>query len=188
MTYLQAIKGNALLQLKSIYQSLFKTALSLLAVFFLVISTACNSSEVAAKKVERPMDKQSAGQITELYKPIAPREGGMNNYSDVDPRMDTSRAAAKTDRLINQADTRSRTDTNPLKEVKKELDRKSLKERAEDFTDSIGRSAKETTDGVAEGTQRGFKNLKENARSFKDDTKAAIDDLGQKARDKVDDM
>jgi hypothetical protein len=188
MTYLKAIKGNPLLQLRSIYQSLFKAVLSLLAVFFLVISTACNGSEVAAKQVERPMDNRPAGQLTELYKPIAPLEGGINNYSDVDPRMDTSRADAKSDRLINQADARRSVDTNPLKEVKKELDRKGVKERAEDFSDSMGRSAKETADGVSKGTQRGFNNLKENAKSFKDDTKAAIDDLGQKARDKADDI
>lgn len=188
MTYLKEIKSNSFLQLRLICQSLFKTALSLLAVFFLVMNTACNASAVAAEKVERPIDNRPAGQLPESYKPIVSLKGGMKSYSNVDPKVDNSQVDAKAERLINQANARRDQDTNSLKEVKKELDRKGVKERAEDLSDSMRRSAKKTADGVSTGTQWGFDKLKENAKSFKKDTKAVIDDLGQKARDKTDDI
>jgi hypothetical protein len=89
-------------------RSLYKVVLSLLAVFFLAINTACSNSAVMAKAAKPDLDNQSTGQITELYKTIAPNEGGMNGYSDIDPRMDTSQADAKADRLIKQANSQRR--------------------------------------------------------------------------------
>jgi hypothetical protein len=73
-------------------KSLYKIVLSFLAITLLVTITACNGSEVASKtNLENP----PPGKITELYKPITPEVGGMNNYSDVDPRVDTSKIELK---------------------------------------------------------------------------------------------
>ncbi len=44
---------------------------------------------------EKDAQQRSPEQFTELYKPNSPPVGGMNNYSDVDPRMDTTKADAK---------------------------------------------------------------------------------------------
>ncbi len=159
---------NALLSFKL---KLFRQAvLSFVAIALLVTTTACNSSEVTAKT---NLDNPPSGKITELYKPITPEVGGMNNYSDVDPRVDTSKVDAKADRLINQAKGLERKDTNPLQQIKQEFDRKGIQERVEDAADSIRESAEETADGVSKGTRKGLANVKENAKSFKDDVESA---------------
>jgi hypothetical protein len=154
-------------QLKSFYRAV----LSFLAIALLVTTTACNnSSEVAAQK---NLENPPPGKITELYKPITPAAGGMNNYSDVDPRVNTYKTDAKADRLINQAKDLERKDTNPLKQIEKAFDNKGIKERAEETADSVRKSAEETADGVSKGTRKGFANVKENAKSFKDDVESA---------------
>jgi hypothetical protein len=153
-------------QLKSFY----KAVLSFLAIALLVTTTACNGSEVAAKK---NLENPPPGKITSLYKPITPEVGGMNNYSDVDPRVDTSKADAKADRLIDRAKGLERKDTNPLEQIKKEFDRKGIQERVGDTADSVRESAEETAEGISKGTRKGFANVKENAKSFKDDVESA---------------
>ncbi len=174
---------STLLSLK--LKSLYKAALSFLAIVLLVITTACNGSEVASKV---NLDNPPPGKITELYKPITPEIGGMNNYSDVDPRVDTSKLDAKADRLIKQAKGLESKDTNPLQQIKKDFDRKGIQERVGDTADSIRESAEETAEGISKGTRKGFANVKENAKSFKHDVESAAGDLGDKVRDKSDDI
>jgi hypothetical protein len=167
-------------------KSFYRSVLSLVAVIFLFVSTACGTSEVT--RAQQPnVDNPQANKVTELYKTIEPREGGMNNYSDVDPRMDTSEAKAKTDRLIKKTDTLVKKDTNPLKEVRKEFDNKGVKDRAEDFSKDLGRSVKENTKDFAKGTERGFENVKKNTKNFADDVGDAVDDRAQDLRNKVKD-
>jgi hypothetical protein len=168
MTNLINVVKNTLQSFK--LKSLYKTVLSFLAIALLVTTTACNGSEVASKT---NLDNSPPGKITELYKPITPEVGGMNNYSDVDPRVDTSKIDAKAERLIKQAKGLERKDTNPLEQIKKEFDRKGIQERIEDTADSVGQSAQETAEGLSAGTRKGFANVKENAKSFKDDVKTA---------------
>ena len=98
----------------------------------------------------------------------------MNTYSDVDPRVNTYKTDAKADRLINQAKDLERKDTNPLKQIEKAFDNKGIKKRAEETADSVRKSAEETADGVSKGTRKGFANVKENAKSFKDDVESAV--------------
>jgi hypothetical protein len=152
-------------------KSLYKTVLSFLAISLLVTTTACNGTEVASKT---NLDNPPPGKITELYKPITPEVGGMNNYSDVDPRVDTSKPDGKADRLIKQAKDLERKDTNPFDQIKKQFDRKGIPERVGDTADSVGQSAKETAEGLSAGTRKGFENVKENAKSFKDDVESAV--------------
>jgi hypothetical protein len=97
---------NIFLFLKS--QSVHKVLVGLLAVFLLTTNIACSNSKVMAKAEKPDVENQPTGQITELYKPIVPNKGGMNGYSDIDPRMDTSQADAKADRLIKQANRQRR--------------------------------------------------------------------------------
>ncbi len=166
-------------------KSFYRAVLSFLAIALLVTTTACNASEVTAKA---NLDNPPSGKITELYKPITPEVGGMNNYSDVDPRVDTSKVDAKADRLIKQAKDLERKDTNPLEQIKQEFDRKGIRSRAEDTAERVNQSAQETAEGISEGTRKGFANVKENAKSFKNDVESAAGDLGEKVRDKSDDI
>jgi hypothetical protein len=83
---------------------LYRSVLNFLVVAVLVVTTACNRAEVASK-ANLDNSSSASGTITELYEPITPKVGGMNNYSDVDPRVDTSEVDAKVERLIRQAKT-----------------------------------------------------------------------------------
>jgi hypothetical protein len=179
--------------LASKFKSLVKVALSFFAVILLVTTTACNgtnSSPNSTAKVDPLTNSNNPppGKVTELYKPIAPAEGGMNNYSDVDPRMDKSEAKAKADRLIDKTDRLQRDVTNPFKQLGKQLDGKGLPERIEDTSKQVTRSAKETADDVVKGTKRGYGNLKENTNTFKEDVKSSLENTRQNAVDRADDL
>lgn len=159
---------NTLQSLK--LESLYQAVLSFLVVAILVVTTACNGSEVTSKA---NLDNPRSGTITELYKPITPQVGGMNQYSDVDPRIDTSKVDAKAERLIKNASRSQGKDINPLKQIKKELDYKGIPERVKDTADSVSQSAQETVDDISKGTRKGLANIKENAESFKDGIKSS---------------
>jgi gas vesicle protein len=171
------------------FKSLVKVAMSFFAVILLVTTTGCNGTNMASKVAPLTnSDNPALGKVTELYKPIVPAEGGMNNYSDVDPRMDKSEAKAKADRLIDKTDKLQRDVTNPFKQLGKKLDEKGLPERIEDTSKQLTRSAKETADDVVEGTKRGYGNLKENTSTFKDDVKSSLKNTQQKVEDRADDL
>ena len=159
-------------------RSLSKAVLSLAAIVLVVTTTACNGTNAATKPT---VNNPSNGKITELYKPIVPPTGGMNNYTDVDPRVDTSKAEAKAEDLIDKAKNLGNKDTNPFKQLQKQFDEKGINVRAEDAVEGVNRSAQETADGVAKGTRKGFDNLKDNAKSFKEDVKSAVGDMKQNA-------
>jgi hypothetical protein len=155
--------------LKSLKSKLLSQAMLIfVAAMILVTTTACNVTEEASKS---NLDNPPSGKITELYKPITPDVGGMNKYSDVDPRIDTSKVDAKAERLIKQAKNSEGKDINPLENIKKEFDRKGIQERVKDTADSVSKSAQETVDGISKGTSKGLANLKENTSSFKDEIK-----------------
>lgn len=59
---------------------------------------APNSSGTAGTYNDR------VGQQTELYDPIQKRQGGMNEYSDADPRVSKDRLNQKASNLIRNAD------------------------------------------------------------------------------------
>ncbi len=170
------------------YRSISRTILSLLAVVLLVTTTACNGAQTNTKLDPTQTTNPRPGKITELYKPIAPPAGGMNNYSDVDPRQNTSQADAKAKQLIDKTESLTKGNTNPFKQLGKELDDRSIPERAGDTAEKINRSAKETAEDVAKGNKKGYENVQKNTKSFKDDVESAVDDLGDKARAKTNDL
>ena len=169
------------------FRSISRTIFSLLAVGLLVTTTACNGAPTNAIDPTQTTNPRP-GKITELYKPIAPPAGGMNNYSDVDPRQNTAGSEAKAKQLIDKTENLSKGGTNPFKQLGKQLDEKSIPERVGESAEKINRSAQETADDVAKGTRKGYQNVKENTKSFKDDVEGAIDDLGDKARAKTNDL
>jgi hypothetical protein len=171
-------------------KSLYKIAISFLAVVFLVVNTACNSSDVAATGdlSTRSHPSGQSPNIPNLYDPLTPPQGGMNNYKDVDPRTDTSDAESKADRLINKADAQQKGGRNPIKEVRKELDKKGVQDRAENLTEDLGRSAKRQADRVSQGTKKGVENIQDNTKSFANDVSSGADDLGRNAKGKAEDL
>jgi hypothetical protein len=187
-------------------KSLYRVVISFLAVVFLVFNTACSSSKVAATNDlptgaanrlptgaanELPTGSHPSGQspnIPSLYDPLTSPQGGMNNYKDVDPRTNVSDAEAKADRLINRANSQQKGGKNPLKEVRKELDKKGPQDRAADLGEDLGRSAQNKADQVSQAAKRGLGNVKENTKSFVGDVSSGADDLNRNAQGKVDDI
>ena len=178
-----------------------------LSALFLLVNTACTTPSVSAKGVEgdsakvvlkNPATKVSspyrkdtnnvpAGQVTEFYDSIQPVEGGMNNYSDVDPRQNTSKVDAKAEKLIKGAShSEAKNVDNPVDAVKKELDKEPIPQRLQKFSKDISKSAQKAADRVSDETQRGTNNLSKNTTSLLDKTQSRAETLGQQAQDKVD--
>jgi hypothetical protein len=176
---------NAFSSLK--LKSLYRVVISFLAIAFLMVNTACSSTEVAAKG-DLPIGSHPSGQTPNLYDPLSPPQGGMNNYKDVDPRTDISNAEAKADRLIKNANSQQKSGRNPVKEVKKELDKKGAQDRAADLSKDVNRSAQNQADEMSQAAKKGLRNVQQNTKSFADDVSSGADDLGRKAQGKVDDL
>ncbi len=181
-----------------------------IAILFLLVNTACSQPNISRTNDKLDTDKVAAdsgalktpstyrkaaspyrdetdnapeGQITELYKVIQPEEGGMNTYSDVDPRQNTSKTDAKAKALIQKA---SHLDAkkydNPLDAVKQELADKPISERIQEFSDNVSKSTQETADNVSNETQKGLNNLSDSSKELQSKTKSAAEDLSQKAQ------
>lgn len=166
----------------------------------LFVSTACNSSDVLAKATDK-VSARTADQIREEVPENAVTnkyKGGMNDYSDVDPRQKTSGAQAKAKELIDKSEGNIQKSANNLEQYRENYQSGApLGERVRQLGEDVGSSAKELTEGVTKGTQRGVGNLKANtqdagegvaegagraASNVKENTKDAGQDLASKAK------
>jgi len=145
----------------------------------LIVTQACNS--VTAKEPK-------AGPNSELSVPKGDKvlnryEGGMNNFSDNDPRTQgaKSEVKAKAEALKENAEQNVIDQTSTVGEnTRRILDKKgdnveqigkNLEQNTEGTKDKTGNSA----DNFAKGVQRGIENIKDN-------TKNAVDDLTKGAQ------
>jgi ElaB/YqjD/DUF883 family membrane-anchored ribosome-binding protein len=175
------------------------------AVLFLM-TTACSQPSVSANEgktdaakvaVQNPPSKVASpyrrdpgntpeGQVTEFYDSIQPREGGMNNYSDVDPRQNTSKADAKSKKLVQQASHPEADKYNsPLDAVNKELADKPIPERVQRFSKDITNSAQNMAKDTTRESNKGIKNIKENSKSFFENTKSAAGSAADRISQRV---
>lgn len=150
-----------------------------LTVFFagiiLFVSTACGSPSVQAKGLDNnPRPEVPKEAVTNTYK------GGMNDFSDVDPRFDTSAANKKADRLIESAEHNLTARTgNPAEAIKRAVNDApdSAKEAGRNVNQADGNVADKAADSAkdfAEGTRRGVENIKQNTQdAAKDVAKSA---------------
>jgi ElaB/YqjD/DUF883 family membrane-anchored ribosome-binding protein len=164
-----------------------------LAGVLLLVSTACSgAANAGVAGTDRPgvsgegrINRQNAGQQTELYDPIQPREGGMNEYSDVDPRVDTSGAEAKTRQLIDTTERNVIDQTDDVgTNTRRILEKKG--ENARDFGGDVkegarelGRQTRETANTAREGVRQAGEDFSKNSRraadAVQDQTGEAID-------------
>ncbi|MBD2184923.1 DUF6658 family protein [Aerosakkonema funiforme] len=149
--------------------------LRVLTVFFagviLFVSTACGSPSVQAKALDRnPRPEIPEGAVTNTYK------GGMNDFSDVDPRFDESKANKKADRLVNNAEhnIEYRADS-PEQYGRNYRSGTPLGERVQNIGENIGESATNTAKDVAKGTRRGIENIKDNSQDAAKDVSRSAD-------------
>lgn len=132
-----------------------------LAGVLLFVSTACGSTKVLAKTADEVRQEVPSRAITNTYK------GGMNDYSDVDPRRDTSEAKAKAKALIDNAQSNidEKSVDSPEQYAKNYRSGTPLGERVRRLGEDIGESAEEVAEGASKGVQKGVQNIKENAQN-----------------------
>ncbi|AFY43023.1 DUF6658 family protein [Nostoc sp. PCC 7107] len=160
-----------------------------LAGMFLILTQACNRPTIAGQPPQPGAESGYAQpgaesaytkrqDPTQQYNFNTP-EGGMNNFSDVDPRAKNFEKSAK-----NRAEDLS-------KNAERNIDQKGIEspqdyarnyrqgtpltERVKNLGEDIGSSAQETAEDVAKGAKRGVENLKDN-------TSNAAQDLSKNAR------
>lgn len=159
------LMSNALTKLSSglKWVSVKQVVVALLAGVVLLTTTAC--SPPSTRVVGEGSYDKKVGQQTELYDPIQKPQGGMNVYSDVDPRTPTRSNDAQARELVDNArqNLKNRADdVEDLVENVKETPRlfdKSTRVTTEQARDKAGNLTKD----VIEGTQRGVENLRDNA-------------------------
>ncbi|MGI8502759.1 MAG: DUF6658 family protein [Hassallia sp.] len=150
----------------------------------LIVTQACGSVTAGEPK---------AGANSELSVPKGDKvlnryEGGMNNFSDTDPRSKEAKieVKAKAEALKQNAEQNVIDQTGTLGEnTRRTLDKKG--ENAADFGKNLQQNTEGTkdktgnsTDNFAKGVQRGIENIKDN-------TKNAVDDLTTNAQRAGDD-
>ena len=130
-----------------------------LAGILLFVSTACGSSKVLAKTSDNVREEVPSSAVSNPYK------GGMNDYSDVDARRDTSESKAKAKALIENAQKNIDEKSVDSREqyVENYKSGTPLGERVRRLGEDIGESAENVAEGVSKGTKKGIQNIKENA-------------------------
>ncbi|MEH2339238.1 hypothetical protein [Nostoc sp.] len=144
-----------------------------LAGMFLFLTQACGDPGTATQppKLDAQSPYSKRYDPTKDY-PLSSPAGGINNFSDVDPRAKDEKAA--NDRGDAMA-----------KNAQKNIDQKGvnspgeygqnfkqgtpLGERVKNLGEDIGSSAEEVRKGVVKGTQRGIENIKGNTQNAADD-------------------
>ncbi len=147
-----------------------------LSAMILFVTTACGGGGVMAKTADVVRPEVPGGAVTSKH------QGGMNDFSDVDPRKDTSEAAAKAKGLIDNAESNVIDQTGSVGgNTKRILDKKG--ENARDFGRNLDRStdraqdkAQGTIEDFAEGTKKGTQNIKENTGNAVEGAKQAAPD------------
>ncbi|MBN3927976.1 hypothetical protein [Nostoc sp. NMS4] len=144
-----------------------------LAGVFLFMAQACGATGVAAQP------PQSASQAPNIERsdstkdyPLNSPAGGMNNFSDVDPRaVDEKAANDRAEALVKNA--QKNIDQKGI-DSKEQYGRNfqqgtPLGERVKNLGEDIGSSADELREGLVKGTQRGIENIKGNTQNATED-------------------
>ncbi len=147
-----------------------------LSALILFVTTACGSTGVMAKTADQVRPEVPAEAQTSRFK------SGMNDFSDVDPRKDTSEANAKAKALIDNAERNVIDQSGDVGDnTKRILDKKG--ENARDLGKNLDRStdkaqdkAKGTLEDFAQGTKKGTENIKENTGNAVEGAKQAAPD------------
>jgi hypothetical protein len=166
-----------------------------LAGILVLVSTACTRTDVMAGKTGSPKigsptadqirEEVPSGAVTSQYK------GGMNDYSDVDPRdQNVSTAEAKAQLLKEQA--QHRIDYKSSNNVGENLRR--VADEGPDKLNQIGnkvnqdvRAAKRNAEEFGENAKQGIANIKDNTREGVKGAKEIAKDATQGVRETADD-
>ncbi|HSF76815.1 MAG TPA: DUF6658 family protein [Microcoleus sp.] len=155
-----------------------------LAGILVLVSTACSRSDmIAGKTADQIREEVPSGAVTSEFK------GGMNDYSDVDPRnKKMTSTEAKAQLLKDQA--QQRIDTKSSNNVGENVRR--VADDAPDKLDQIGQKVKEDArtaqrkaDDFGDKTKQGFANLKENTREGLKGAKDIVKEATEGAKERA---
>lgn len=141
--------------------------------FVLLFTQACTNATAAQPS---PQKSESAyiqrNDPTKEYPLNSPR-GGMNNFSDVDPRGEAGEKTAETRAKALRDNSQKNIDQKGATSIGKYVDNARegtpLQQKGIGLDDQVGSSTEEVTKGVVKGTQRGIENIKENFSNASDD-------------------
>lgn len=152
-----------------------------LSAVLLFVSTACGTTGVMAKTADQVREEVPKGAVTSPY------EGGMNQYSDTDPRKNTSKADAKAKALRDRVETNinEKGIDSPEQYARNYKSGTPLGERVQNIGEDVSESTKELTKGVTKGTQKGTKNLKENTQDAVEGAQQSADKVPDAVKSKV---
>ena len=142
------------------FSQIKRVATLIVASMFLIVSTACSNPNVTADGASSIFPEKE-GKPTTQYggKPKADLEGGMNRYSDTDPRRDTAAAEAKTKFMVDKAKKQASRQSDPIQEVKSELDKSDIPETIEKVSTQVNRSVQRQVSNTAEAAKDGLQSL-----------------------------
>ncbi|MBE8999289.1 MULTISPECIES: hypothetical protein [unclassified Nostoc] len=166
-----------------------------LAGIFLFLTQACGAPGIATQ----PPQPGAQAPNTERYDPtkdypLSSPSGGMNNFSDVDPRARDEKAANdRADALVKNAQRNidQKSVDSPRQYGENYKQGTPLGERVKNLGEDIGSSAEEVRKGVVKGTQRGIENIKGNTQNAAEDVTTNVqrgaEDAGRNIRRTADD-
>lgn len=147
------------------------------AAIFLFVTQACAAPGVATQPPQ-PNDQSPQSTYAKRYDPtkdypLSSPSGGMNNFSDVDPRarLDEKAANDRADALAKNAQRNIEQKSIDSREqyVRNYQQGTPLGERVKNLGEDVGSSAQELGEGFAKGTQRGIENIKANTQNAAED-------------------
>ena len=146
------------------------------------VSTACGGNPTMAKTADQIREEVPNGTMTNRY------EGGMNDYRDVDPRRDTSKADAKAKGLVDNAERNLTNRTgNPAEAIRRVGDdAPEVGRNIQKTADKVGKTVERNAKELGESAQQGAENLKRNAQKAAKGTKETVDEASTGAKERVD--
>lgn len=144
------------------------------------VSTAC-SEEVSAKTADQIREEVPSSAVTNKYK------GGMNDYSDVDPRFNPSDATAKAKGLVDNA--KKNIDEKSIDSVDQYVENyrsgTPLGERVKRIGEDVGEAADNVKQEASKGAKENVQNTKEAAKDSAKKADRATDDFADASKSKV---
>lgn len=145
-----------------------------LAGIFLFLTQACGAPGVATQ----PPQPDAQSPYSKRYDPtkdypLSSPAGGMNNFSDVEPRgrLDEKAANDRADALAKNAqrNIEQKGIDSPEQYGRNYKQGTPFGERVKNLGEDVGSSADELREGVVKGTQRGIENIKGNTQNAAED-------------------
>ncbi|WP_066378299.1 MULTISPECIES: hypothetical protein [unclassified Anabaena] len=150
-----------------------------LAGVFLLLVQACNRPGIAAQPPQPSAQPPNVEKYdpTKSY-PLNAPQGGMNNFSDVDPRAraeeKAAEAKAKALRDMAKRNVEQKGIDSTEQYVRNYQQGTPFGQRVKNLGEDIGSSAEEVREGVVKGTQRGLENIRENTQNATEDVSKSV--------------